>query len=283
MSATCSRPSTIAHALARAQQQGLTRLDAQLLLLAALDRAHSDRAWLVAHDDLLLAPGTQARFNRLCRRRLAGVPLAYLTGRKPFYGLTLHVDARVLDPRSDTETLVDWALTIMPDATPCRILDLGTGSGAIALALAQQRPMAEVWGSDASRAALQVAAANAQRLGLAVSWRHGHWLQPLAGERFDLIVSNPPYVAAGDPHLLALQHEPQQALIGGADGLDALRTLCAQAPAHLSPGGWLLLEHGHDQAGAVRQLLRGAGLQEVQSRRDLAGIERCSGGRRVAG
>lgn len=270
---------SIAGALERARALGVPRLDAQLLLLAAIGRPASDRAWLISHDRDPLGADERARFEQLCQQRLAGVPMAYLTGRKEFYGLPLRVDPRVLDPRSDTETLVDWALALIPDGACSRVLDLGTGSGAIALALAQQRPQASVWASDASDAALEVAAANAQRLALRVTFRHGHWLQPLAGERFDLIVSNPPYVAAGDAHLPALKHEPVQALVSGADGLDDLRLLCAQAPAHLNPGGWLLLEHGHNQAGAVRDLLRRAGLHNVQSRRDLAGVERCSGGR----
>lgn len=269
----------MADALRRAQAQGVARLDAQLLLLAVLGRSASERAWLIAHDDEALDTAALARFDALCGQRLAGVPLAYLTRHKAFYGLPLQVDARVLDPRSDTEALVDWALALMPADAPCRVLDLGTGSGAIALALAQQRPRARVWATDASAAALEVATGNAQRLRLQVTWRQGHWLQPVSGECFDLIVSNPPYVAAGDPHLLALQHEPALALVSGADGLDALRTLCAQAPAHLHGGGWLLLEHGHDQAATVRRLLRAAGLQQVQSRPDLAGVMRCSGGR----
>ena len=159
------------------------------------------------------------------------------------------------------------------------MLDLGTGSGAIALAIAQQRPLAQVVAVDASADALAVARANAERLGLRVDMRLGDWLTPVAGERLDLIVSNPPYIADTDPHLPALAHEPRQALVSGADGLDDIRRIVAQAPAHLAPGGWLLLEHGWDQAGAVRDLLGTAGFTQVQSRRDLAGIERCSGAR----
>ncbi|MBS0500063.1 MAG: peptide chain release factor N(5)-glutamine methyltransferase, partial [Proteobacteria bacterium] len=174
------------------------------------------------------------------------------------------------------------ALDLLPADQPARVLDLGTGSGAIALALAAARPRADVWAVDASADALAVARANGPRLGLAVNWRHGDWLAPVAGERFDLIVSNPPYIAESDPHLAALAHEPRQALASGPDGLRDLRALCAAAPAQLRPGGWLLLEHGHDQAAAVRALLQQAGLGQVQSRRDLAGIERCSGGQRPA-
>ena len=203
--------------------------------------------------------------------------MAYLTGVKEFYGLPLHIDARVLDPRPDTETLVDWALEVLAPLPAPRVLDLGTGSGAIALAVQHQRPQAQVSAVDASQDALAVAQTNATRLGLAVRFHQGHWLQGMAGT-FDAIVSNPPYIAAADPHLAALTHEPLQALASGADGLDDIRTIVAQAPAHLAPGGWLLLEHGWDQAGAVRTLLEAAGFGQVQSRKDLAGIGRCSGG-----
>lgn len=275
-------PTTVAAALAQAQAGGLPRLEAQWLLLATLRQAPAGRAWLVREDGRLLSPDEQQEFARLCQQREAGVPLSYLTGHKAFYGLDLQVDDRVLDPRGDTETLVDWALELLPPQASCRVADLGTGSGAIALALAQQRPQATVWATDASADALAVAAANAQRLQLPLTLRQGHWLRPLAGQHFDLMASNPPYIAADDPHLPALQHEPREALVSGIDGLDDLRVLCARAPAHLLPGGWLLLEHGHDQAAAVRALLRQAGLQQVQSRRDLAGIERCSGGRKPA-
>ncbi|HOV19811.1 peptide chain release factor N(5)-glutamine methyltransferase [Ottowia sp.] len=273
----------MAHALASAQQGGLPRIDAHMLLLHVLGRATHDRAWLIAHDGDALPPGAAARFDALCARRLRGEPVAYLTGTKAFHGLTLQVDARVLDPRDDTETLVDWALDVLPTERPARVLDLGTGSGAIALALAAARTHASVWAVDASADALAVAQANGQRLGLAVNWRHGHWLAPVAGQRFDLIVSNPPYIAEDDPHLAALAHEPRAALASGPDGLRDLRAIIAAARAHLAPGGWLLLEHGHDQAAAVRALLRAAGLGHVQSRRDLAGIERCSGGQMTTG
>ena len=265
------------HALAHARTLGLERIDAQLLLLHTLGRTDAGRAWLLAHDTDAMAPEALARFSALCQRRAAGEPVAYLTGHKGFYGLSLQVDARVLDPRPDTETLVDWALQVIAPLPAPRVLDLGTGSGAIALALQHQRPSAQVLAVDASHDALAVAQANAVRLGLAVQCQHGHWLQGVAGQ-FDAIVSNPPYIAAQDPHLAALTHEPLQALASGADGLDDIRAITAQAGAHLLPGGWLLLEHGHDQASAVRALLTAAGLVQVQSRNDLAGIARCSGG-----
>ncbi|MGB3450414.1 MAG: peptide chain release factor N(5)-glutamine methyltransferase [Giesbergeria sp.] len=270
---------TLQQALSTALSQGLARIDAQILLLHVLGRAGHDRAWLITHDTDALPPALQAQFEALCQRRRAGVPVAYLTGRKAFYGLELQVDERVLDPRPDTETLVDWALEVLAHQPAPRVVDLGTGSGAIALALQQQRPDAQVLAVDASTDALIVAQANATHLGLPVHFHHGHWLQGLAGG-FDAIVSNPPYIAAADPHLAALTHEPLAALASGADGLDDLRSIIAQAPAHLAPGGWLLLEHGHDQADTVGALLHAAGLEQVQNRKDLAGIVRCSGGQK---
>ncbi len=268
---------TLAQALDQARTLGLDRIDAQLLLLHALARPDAGRAWLLAHDTDALDLAVHAQFLALCQRRTAGEPVAYLTGRKEFYGLPLQVDARVLDPRPDTETLVDWALEVIAPLPTPNVLDLGTGSGAIALALQHQRPTAQVLAVDASADALAVAQANAQRLALPVRFLQGHWLAAVQG-RFEAIVSNPPYIAAADPHLAALIHEPLQALASGADGLDDIRTIVAQAPAHLQPGGWLLLEHGHDQAGAVRALLQARGFAQVQSRNDLAGIARCTGG-----
>jgi release factor glutamine methyltransferase len=260
---------------------GLERLDAQLLLLHALGRGATERAWLLAHGSDALTPEVQAEFEGLARRRRTGEPLAYITGTKAFYGLDLQVDARVLDPRADTETLVDWALEVMdaqaPSANPPALIDLGTGSGAIALALKYNRPQWQVHALDFSTHALQVARANAEHLQLPVIFHQCAWLSGVDGA-FDAIVSNPPYVAAHDPHLAALHHEPLQALVSGADGLDDLRTIIAQAPQRLKPGGWLLLEHGYDQAHAVRDLLQSEGFTQVQSRRDLSGIERCSGG-----
>ncbi|SDM63427.1 [protein release factor]-glutamine N5-methyltransferase [Oryzisolibacter propanilivorax] len=265
------------HALARAQQRGVDRTDARMLLLQALGRPAHDRAWLFAHDDEPLPPQAAAVFDALCGRRLDGEPVAYLTGHREFHGLTLAVDARVLDPRPDTETLVDWALECLAPVPAPRVADLGTGSGAIALALAHARPDAWVLAVDASDDALAVARANGERLGLSVQWQRGDWLASAPGN-FDAIVSNPPYIRADDAHLAALRHEPLSALASGADGLRDLRAIVAQAPAHLVPGGWLLLEHGWDQAADVQALLRAAGFEQVQSRHDLAGIARCSGG-----
>jgi release factor glutamine methyltransferase len=269
---------TVQQALAQGQAAGLPRLEAQMLLLLALQRAPHDRAWLLAHDSDPLSPAAQARLAELQQRRLDGEPMAYLSGEHEFYGLTLRVDARVLDPRPDTETLVDWALAQLPQHAGLRAADLGTGSGAIALAIAQQRPDVQVSAVDASADALAVAQANGERLRLPVTWHLGDWFSPLAEQRFELLVSNPPYIAEADPHMAALRHEPRRALTSGADGLDDLKRLVQDAPEHLQTGGWLLLEHGWDQAEAVRALLSARGFGSVQSRVDLAGIERCSGG-----
>jgi len=275
---TASAPLSIAQAMAWAQTLGLPRLDAQVLLLHALGRSAHDRAWLLAHGDETLETTVHATFASYTQRRLNTEPVAYITGQKEFFGLTLHVDHRVLDPRSDTETLVEWALSCLADVVTPDLVDLGTGSGAIALALKHARPEAQVRAVDASADALTVARANAQSLGLAITFHHGSWLSPLGTQFFDAIVSNPPYVARDDTHLAALKHEPLSALASGSDGLDDIRVIVRQAPQHLKPGGWLLLEHGFDQAHAVHTLLGNQGFVNVQSRPDLAGILRCTGG-----
>jgi release factor glutamine methyltransferase len=267
---------SVAECLRQAHALGLVRVDAQILLLHALARPLHDRAWLLAHDTDLLTEAQQQNWDQALQRRLQGEPVAYITGRKDFFGLTLNVDARVLDPRPDTEILVEWALELLPSGQPTRVLDLGTGSGAVAVALQHHRPAAQVTAVDASADALAVASANAQRLGLPVQCVLSHWMDAVPGP-FELIVSNPPYVAEGDPHLAALTHEPLSALTSGTDGLDDIRQIIAQSPSRLAPGGWLLLEHGWNQADAVQALLRTAGFVQVQSRRDLGGIERCTG------
>ncbi len=295
-----AQPATIRDALRAAHHAGLDRLDAQVLLLHCLARDLHDRAWLIAHDTDALPSAIAGRFDALCARRQRGEPVAYLVGQREFHGLTLLVDARVLDPRPDTETLVDWALDCLADQTAPTVLDLGTGSGAIALALQHRRPDAQVWAVDASADALAVAQANAERLRLPVRFRRGHWLRdwpangpPTASEatgtpratppaRFHLIVSNPPYIRADDPHLAALTHEPLQALASGTDGLDDIREIVSQAAEHLMPQGGLLLEHGWDQGDAVAQLLAQAGYQGIEHRLDLAGHVRCTGARRPA-
>lgn len=272
---------TVAEALAAARAAGLDRLDAQLLLAHHL---RQDRAWLLAHDSDPLAPEVLSRFDADVRQRADGMPLAYLTGVREFHGLPLQVSPAVLDPRPDTETLVDWALELLShdgEEQPA-VVDLGTGSGAVALAIAHRCPRARVTATDLSTDALAVARANASRLKLAVEFAAGSWWSAVPGQRFSLAVSNPPYIAGDDPHLDALHHEPLLALTPGGDGLDAIRAIVAGAGDALRPGAWLLIEHGWDQAEAVHALLQAAGFEDVQSRHDLAGHARCSGGRRPA-
>jgi release factor glutamine methyltransferase len=267
------------HLHSAATSRKIDRLDAQLLMLHALGRLQSDRAWLITHDDEELSESAALAFNAFCQRRLNGEPVAYIVGSKPFFGLDLQVDNRVLVPRPDTETLVEWALTF---GTANGVLDMGTGSGAIALALKSARLDWQVTALDASGDALAVAQKNAKRLNLNVNFLQSSWFDSLKTDSikptFDLIVSNPPYIVEGDWHMAALAHEPKQALTSGADGLDDIRKIIAQAPDFLTSGGWLLLEHGYNQAAAVRDLLAQRGFKQVQSRQDLGGIERCSGG-----
>lgn len=233
-------------------------------------------ASVLAHPERELEAAAQARFAELAARRARGEPIAYLVGEKEFYGLALRVDPSVLIPRPETELLVELALA----RDPTSVLDLGTGSGAIALAIKRHLPAARVVAVESSAAALAVARRNALKLGLEVDFRHGLWFEPVAGERFDLVVSNPPYVAMGDAHLLQgdLRFEPQSALVAGPEGLDALRDIVRGAPSHLNPGGWLLVEHGLGQDAAVRTLLAQAGLEGIATWPDLAGIARVSGG-----
>jgi len=260
-------------ALAWARERGLARLDAQLLLAHRLQRS---RSWLLAHDDADL-DAAEAGFVADVTRRAAGEPLAYLVGEREFHGLRLAVTPAVLVPRPDTEVLVDWAIELLAETGRPQVLDLGTGSGAIALAVKHRCPQAEVTATDASAAALAVAAGNARQLGLSVQLLHGDWWQPLAGRRFDLVLANPPYIAGDDPHLAALGYEPRSALTPEGDGLAALRAIVSGAPEHLQPGGWLLLEHGFDQAQAVQALLDARGFVSIHTRRDLGAQPRCTG------
>ncbi len=264
----------IAEWLTHARQAGVDRLDAQLLASHLLNRP---RTWLLAHDDHALSDRQVALLLQQLQQRAAGVPLAYLVGERAFCGLALQVTPDVLVPRPETELLVDWALERLVAAPADSLVDLGTGSGAIALAVKHRRASAAVTASDASAAALAVARANGLRHGLTVEWLHGDWWAPLQGRRFGLAVSNPPYVAGDDPHLAALTHEPRVALTPEGDGLAALRCIVQDAPDHLLPGAWLLLEHGHDQAEAVQALLTARGFVEAQTRVDLAGLPRCTG------
>lgn len=259
------------------------RHEAEHLLLHVLGR---DRAWLFAHGDDPLSATEAAAFEALLERREAGEPLAYLLGRRGFWTLDLQVSPATLIPRPETERLVELALERLPADRPVRVADLGTGTGAIALAIASERPQAELVATDVSEAALQIAQANAHRHEIAnVGFRHGSWWAPLAGERFDLIASNPPYIADADPHLDRgdLRFEPPTALSSGADGLDAIREIVARAPSHLLPGGWLLIEHGWDQGEAIRSLLRAADFVDVATEVDLEQRDRVTLGRVTEG
>lgn len=274
---------TIAHALAFATTQRLDRLDGQLLVLHALGREQQDRAWLIAHDDHVMSPTQWQHFEHLVRVRVQGQPLAYLVGQKEFFGLQLAVSPAVLVPRPDTETLVQWALDLLQHApnAPSTVLDLGTGSGAIALAIKANVPSAQVTALDSSEQALAVAQHNGAQLGLAVQWLHSNWLQALGQQRFSMMVSNPPYIELNDPHMAQLQFEPKSALTSGTDGLDDIRHITQAAAQHLQRGAWLLLEHGWNQSKVVAQLLQLAGFTNVQHRHDLGGHIRCTGGQWV--
>ena len=271
-------PGSVAELLANARRE-IDGADAELLLAYALGKS---RSWLFAHAEDPVGQDAHAGFLSLLQRRVAGEPVAYLIGSQGFWTLDLHVGPATLVPRPETELLVELALAHIPADAAVRVADLGTGSGAIALSLAKERPRAKVVATDASPEALAVAGANATRNHIGnTEFRCGDWLAPLAGEKFDLIASNPPYIADGDPHLQQgdLRFEPAMALSCGPDGLDAIRMIVAGAPAHLHAGGWLLLEHGWEQGEAVRSLLVDAGFVEVGTMRDLEDRERVSLGR----
>ena len=264
----------------RRASQRIDRLDARLLLEHVCSCRYAD---LIAHPERELTEAQSVLFESLLERREAGEPLAYLFGNAFFYGLEFTVSPAVLIPREDTEVLVNQALERARPLPQPSIVDLGTGSGIVAIVLAKHSPSAVVTAVDVSPAALSIARANGERHGARVRFLEGDWYSPLAGERFDLIVSNPPYIVDGDPHLAqnGLPFEPQTALTDGVadgDGLACIRAIVGGAPAHLSPSGWLLMEHGYDQAVQVRDLLETAGFSEVASWRDSAGIERVSGG-----
>lgn len=253
--------------------------DARALLAHALERPP---AWLFAHGDESIDAAAQQRFEALLARRIEGEPVAYLTGRRGFWTFDLMVSPQTLIPRPETELLVEQALERASPGAGLRLADLGTGSGAIALALAYERPKAQVIAVDVSEGALEIARANARALGLAnVEFRRGDWLAPLAGERFHLIASNPPYIGDADPHLGEgdLRFEPARALSSGPDGLAAIGIIVRDAPAHLHPGGWLLLEHGWEQGEPVRGLLAAAGFDAIETHRDLEHRERVTSGR----
>lgn len=254
---------------------GIEPREARLLLAEV---SGFSQASLVASTERDLPESVLEIFHSMTEKRKQGQPIAYILGRKEFYGLGLSVNPSVLIPRPETELLVELAL----ERNPASVLDLGTGSGAVALAIKRHRPQAKVVAVDSDLSALLTAKRNAAKLNLEIDLRHGRWFEPVAGERFDLIVSNPPYVAIGDPHLAQLRHEPRSALVAGPDGLDSIREIVTAAGAFLLPGAWLLLEHGLGQDKAARELIAGAGLESVTTWPDLAGIARVSGGKNAA-
>lgn len=270
---------TIAQALQQTQLD-IAATDARMLLQRVLNVSY---AHLIAHPGQELAPEQAQQFYSLASRRAAGEPVAYLVGEREFYSLSFKVTPAVLIPRPETELLVDLALERISIDRPCKVLDLGTGSGAVAITIAKHRPLASITAVDSSAAAMVIARMNAEHLvATNVRMLAGDWFSGVAGEEFDLIVSNPPYVADGDPHLEQgdLRFEPHTALAAGSDGLDCIRCIITSAMVHLSAGGWLLLEHGYDQAAACRQLLNKAWFCEAFSHPDLAGTMRVSGGKR---
>jgi release factor glutamine methyltransferase len=282
-SAVADRPNSIAESLRSAALELLEhsdspRLDAEVLLGSLLGAARSS---LLMRGDEALRADTEQAFRELIARRASGVPVAYLTGMREFWSLPLKVTCDVLVPRPETELIVEQALELLAPAHGApAVLDLGTGSGAIALAVALERPRARIVGVDISEAAARVARDNANALGLTrIEWRVGSWFAAVPNERFDLILSNPPYIAAGDPALAALQAEPAVALIGGPTGLEQLSSIIAAAPSHLVPGGWLLTEHGADQAREVAALFESHHFQDIQSHEDYSGRPRLTRGR----
>jgi release factor glutamine methyltransferase len=271
---------TVAHALGAARTAGVDRLEAQLMLAHLLLQP---RSWLIAHDDAALSAERASQYAQWLERRRAGEPLAYLLGQTEFCGLVLQVGPQVLIPRPETELLVDWGQEVLAaqfgsTSTPS-VVDLGCGSGAIALAIRHRWSTATVTAVDASAPALEIARRNAETLGLPITLAAGDWWSAVAGQRFHLALSNPPYIVPGDSHLAALHHEPFSALVAAEEGLADLHRLIDGAPSSLHPGGWMLLEHGHDQGAAVRWRLQQVGFSEVATRCDLAGLERCTGGR----
>lgn len=269
-----------ARALSASADAGEAKREAQVLLGHSLGVT---RAWLTAHRDDSADSGIATRFRMLLKQRTVGQPVAYLTGRREFYGREFRVTPDVLIPRPDTETLVEAALGKLALKSRAEVLDLGTGSGCIAVTLSLERPLARVAAVDISQSALRVARENAEALGARIEFLQGAWFAALGERQFDLILSNPPYIAADDPHLQRgdLRFEPAMAFAAGKDGLDEIRRIVRAAPGYLKPGGWLLFEHGHDQAEACRDLLHSAGFGKLVSLADLAGIPRVAGGRLV--
>ena len=266
---------TIAEALVIS---ALESIDARVLLRHVLG---VDDVWLVAHSRDQLTTEQIEKFAAVVVRRRAGEPVAYITGTREFFGLEFNVSPAVLIPRPETELLVEWALERITLGANVRVLDLGTGSGCVAISIARERPHALVVALDNSVAALEVARTNARRHEVGnLKVGKSDWYSVVTSERFNVIVANPPYIAADDAHLSEgdLRFEPAAALASGKDGLDAIRLIVGSAPQYLNHGGWIAFEHGYDQAERCRQLLQDAGFAQVFSRRDLAGIERISGG-----
>jgi release factor glutamine methyltransferase len=280
-----SDSATIAAVLRQAVEQldgasASARLDAEVLLANCLEQS---RSFLHAHAGEALSPAARERFLQSVARRQRGEPVAYITGWREFWSLDLEVNPHVLVPRPETELLVEFALGILPEDQHAKVLDLGTGSGALAVAIASERPAARVIATDASTQAVTVACRNAERLELGnVSFQVGHWYEPVGAMHFDLIVSNPPYVAASDAALASpdLAREPREALVAGPSGLEAIELIAARACEHLRPGGWLAVEHGATQAPAVAALFSAAGLSTIRTLKDLAGHDRVTAGRR---
>jgi len=271
-----------AHALVDSESENdSARLDAEILLALTLQKP---RTWLYTWPEHIPSLPEQHMYLDLLRRRQSGEPVAYLTHRREFFGLELKINHHVLVPRPETETLVQCVLDVLADNSAARIADLGTGSGAVALALASQKTQARIVATDASSDALALARENAERLGIDnVTFMAGDWLAPLSGLTFDLIASNPPYIAEDDPHLSrdGVRFEPKPALVSGKDGLDAIRQLVTESPACLETGGWLMIEHGFDQGEAVRGLFTQAGFVDVKTHRDLGGNERVTIGKTI--
>lgn len=271
-------PITLQSALKSAGER-LDALDSRVLLCHAIGR---DAAYVLAHPEALLRTGELETFEALVDRRARGEPVAYLTGEREFYGRSFQVTPAVLIPRPETELLVDLALTHIPAGSPSRVLDLGTGSGCVAIALASERPLCKILALDQSVEALAVARRNAVAAHVGnVAFLHSDWFGALGREIFNVIVSNPPYVASADPHLVAgdVRFEPRKALDGGPDGMDAIRHIVAEARSHLAPGGWLMFEHGYDQGERARLTLHAAGYEGIFTAHDLAGTDRVSAGR----
>jgi release factor glutamine methyltransferase len=257
---------------------GLDAVDARALVRHVIG---CDEAWLISHPDRQLSAKEQDAYAALRARRAAGEPVAYLTGEREFYSLAFNVTPAVLIPRPETELLVEAALEHLPVDSPLRVLDLATGSGCVAVTIARQRPHAMVTATDISHYALAVARGNAARHGAGIEFVESDWFATLSGRCFDLMVANPPYIAAGDAHLAAgdLRFEPRAALVAGPIGLECIEVIVEEAPQHLAPGGRLLFEHGYDQGPCARALLAAGGYQEIVTLRDLAGSERVTGGR----